>query len=242
MMGFSPQKTIPLAAAFLLVAVQAAVAGTWSSRQWLNDGDIPQPAPEMVTHAIAFGIATEPPTPAPYERTKEISGEKWMARKFPDLTGKLEVDDRNSVVLRGVSGKDDGLALLRGRIFPKGRGGLSLELSGLEPGHNYSLTIFGLGFATPGGKVMACAASDAPGQVENFKTKQAGDDAFMVYDYTAPADGKLAVTFESAEGTAVQGKGQSRAGKTNKEGNMGEGDGENSQVVRFCAFLNQKAE
>jgi len=99
---------------------------------------------------------------------------------------------------------EKGEILLRGSAMPKGNpGGLSLELSGLEPGHNYNLVLFGAGFSarmaddprdiTPQLKV---GVSDAPDQSETLKvTGRKGH--FFVYSYTSPPDGQLVVSLEN---------------------------------------------
>lgn len=201
--------------ALLFLAAHEAPAGTWTIRQWKSDGDLPQPAPEKVTHAIAFGIDAEPPVPAPFARTNKISGEKWSVWKYPEHKPAVIVDRRPESLLNSIKVGEESFCLLQGRILPKGKsGGLSLEISGLEPGRNYSLALFGPGFATVGGSLLKVIASDAPDQPEELKASPTGAKAFFVYDYTAPSNGQLTVSFES------------------------DASNKGPQIVRFCAFFN----
>lgn len=218
--GDFPHKKVVLllVATVLCLTASAGMAGTWTVRQWNTDRDLPEAPPDMVTHAIAFGIDPDPPVPEPFVRTDKISGEKWSVWIYPGHEPTVCVDRRPDYVLRAIKVKGEWAFLLQGRLIPKNRpGGLSLELSGLEPGRHYSLALFGLGFATSG-PLLKVVASDAPDQSEEFKPASAEGKEFFVYDYTAPPNGKLAVFLESAE--------------SNK----------GPQIVRLSAFLNCRSE
>lgn len=210
-----------LAAACLSLVGSGALAGTWTFRPWVNDGDIPQPAPGLVTHAVAFGIELEPPVPAPFEITKNISGENWAVWRMPEHTASAAVGRRSQAVLDSISVGGEGASLLRGQICPTGpRAGLAIELSGLEPGKNYTLALFGLGFSvwSQGAKFQVeASASDAAGQREVLGL-QSQSARILVYEYTAPSDGQITVSFETSESDP------------------------NSKTLRLCAFLNHRVE
>lgn len=213
---FIPAAMSLLAA--LVLAASAAQAGTWTHSKWTDDADLPKTAPDSATHAVVFGIETEPPPPPPFEITKRISGENWSVWTFPDHSASVAVTRRSEQILDYVKVGGRGAVLLRGRIVPKGKSkGLSLELTGLEPGKKYSLAVFGLAILAnafpPGGPKINVTASDAPDKPESLALG-GGDAKYFVYDYTAPEDGALKIDFENA----------------NTEHNIG--------VVRACAFLN----
>lgn len=208
---------MPVLAA-LALATSAARAGTWTHSKWTNDADLPKVAPDSATHAVVFGIETEPAPPAPFEITKRISGDNWSVWTCPDHSASVEVTRRSEQILDSVKVAGNGATLLKGRIIPKGKNkGLSLELTGLEPGKKYSLSLFGIAILAnatiPGGPIVNVTASDVPDKLETLALA-GGDGKYFVYDYTAPEDGALKLDFENA----------------NTEHDIG--------VIRFCAFLN----
>jgi len=205
--------------AFQFFAVLGAEAGTWSSKPWRGDSDLPHPASGQVTHAIAFGIDAEPPVPAPFQMTDKISGENWAVSLYPDLTTAVAVTRRPQELLAAIKVKGEGEALLRGRIAAKGKsGGLSLELSGLEAGHKYDLVFFGLAFVTnaaPGKRLVKVGASDVSGGPEVRLLKGDGD-GYYVYEYTAPPGGQFTISFE------------------------GDGSDPDVRLLRLCGFFNYR--
>jgi len=221
---FSPDRFfIPFAMpvlASLTLATSSLQAGTWSHSKWTDDGDLPEVAPESATHAIAFGVEAAPAPPPPFEITKLISGENWSVWTYPEHAAAVEVTRRSEQILDSVKVKGSGAVLLKGRITPKGKNqGLSIELTGLEPGKKYNLAMFGLAILAnqniPGGQKVKATGSDAPDRPETLAL--AGDGKYFVYGYTAPEDGTLKIDFENA----------------NAEQNTG--------VVRICAFYNYPA-
>lgn len=205
----------------LTFASPALKAGTWSTTKWTGDQDLPKPAPDSVTHAVAFGIDAEPSPPPPFEITKRISGDNWSVWTYPEHAASVEVTRRGEQVLSYVKVEGDGAALVQGRIIPKGKNkGLSLELTGLEPGKKYRLALFGPAIlaeaARAGGQKIQITASDAPDKPELIGTG-ATDGKFFVYEYTAPDDGALKLDFENAD-------------ENNRVG-----------VIRLCSFLNYSA-
>lgn len=208
---------MPVLAA-LALATSAARAGTWTHSKWTNDADLPKVAADSATHAVVFGVETEPAPPPPFEITKKISGDNWSVWTYPEHAASVEVTRRSEQVLDSVKVEGSGAAILQGRIIPKGKNkGLSLEMTGLDPGKKYSLVVFGLQILTheipPGGRKINTTASDAPDKAEPLAV-DGSDGKYFVYDYTAPDDGTLKIDFENA----------------NTEHNIG--------VIRFCAFLN----
>lgn len=225
MMFFSRKQRLSsfqVSTACLLLALCGAKAGTWSSVQLKNDGDLPKPAPEKVTHAVAFGIDATPPAPEPFQITNKISGENWSMWKYPEHSASVIVTRRPENVVESIRVKGAGAALIRGKIFPKtNQGGLILELNGLDPGQKYKLVLFGLFLLTPepdlhGGFQTTVRASDNPDQSEVLKLP--GSEPYFVYEYTAPSDGQLSISFECGVGDAAVG------------------------VMRMCAFLNYRAD
>ncbi len=222
-MSVSPPDRYFISAALPVLAVLALAtsvvqAGTWTNTKWTGDADLPKASPDSVTHAVAFGIETEPSPPTPFEITKRISGDNWSVWTYPEHAASVEVTRRGEQMLDAVKVGGSGAALVRGRIVPKGKNkGLSLELTGLEPGKKYRLVVFGpqiLGpSGTSGGPKIKATASDAPDTPEILAT-MVNDGKYFAYDYTAPEDGGLKVDFESG----------------NTEHAIG--------VIRFCAFLN----
>lgn len=222
---FSPDRFfIPVAMpvlAALTLATSSLQAGTWTHSKWTGDGDLPKVAPDSATHAVAFGIETDPAPPPPFEITKRISGENWSVWTYPEHAAAVEVTRRPEQILDSVKVKDSGAVLLKGRIIPKGKNqGLSIELTGLEPGKKYNLAMFGLAILgnnnIPGGQKIKVTASDAPDSPETL-VPASGGGKYFVYEYTAPEDGTLKIDFENA----------------NTEQNTG--------VVRICAFYNYPA-
>jgi len=208
---------MPVLAAMALAA-SAVQAGTWTRCKWTDDADLPKSAADSATHAIAFGIEAEPDPPPPFEITKKISGDNWAVWTYPEHAASVEVTRRSEQILDTVKVEGSGAALLKGRIVPKGKNkGLSLELTGLEPGKKYNLALFGLAIlanaAIPGGPKVSASASDVPDKQE-ILTLAGGDGKYLVYEYIAPEDGTLKIDFENA----------------NTEHEIG--------VVRFCSFLN----
>lgn len=210
-----------LAAACLSLVGSGALAGTWTFRPWVNDGDIPQPAPGLVTHAVAFGIELEPPVPAPFEITKNISGENWAVWRMPEHTASLGVGRRTQAALDSITVGGEGASLLRGQVVPSGKpGGLAIELSGLEAGKNYALVLLGLGFSVwnPGAKFQVEAGANDDGAHREVLSLQNRGDRFLVYEYTAPSDGQVTVSIETSESDPE------------------------SKTLRLCTFLNYRVE
>lgn len=219
---FSPDRFLIPVAMPVLVALALATsclqAGTWTRSKWTGDADLPKVAPDSATHAVVFGIEIEPAPPPPFEITKRISGDNWSVWTYPEHAASVEVTRRSEQILDSVKVEGKGVRLLQGRIIPKGKSkGLSLELTGLEPGKKYNLAVFGLAILAssfpPGGPKIKATVSDAPDTPEILAL--GGSDAkYFVYNYTAPEDGQLKIDFENA----------------NTEHEIG--------VIRFCAFLN----
>lgn len=215
----SSQAILPILA-FLLLSASGGKAGTWSTLPWKSDKDLPQVPPGMVTHALAFGLDTEPPVPAPFEVTKKISGENWSVWQAPEHTATVVVARcLESIVSHpNFTARGEGAALIRGRILPKGKNGwLTLELKGLEPGRPYRLALFGLALYTTGSAQVNVTSSDAPDQVATL-SQRPNAMQYFVYEYTAPPDGELSLTFA--------------------------GDGSNPEIrlIKLSAFLNYRVE
>ncbi len=206
----------------LLLGMGAVQAGTWTTVPWSRDSDISGTEGSAVTHAIAFGLELESPLPAPFELSNKRSGENWSVWKMPGHTADVIVTKRpEQMVKRDEASKGEGGALQRGRIIAKGNGWLTLELRDLDPGKKYILSIFGLSLITPKTTVASmnvlATASDAPDKQEALPLSSKHGTYFS-YEYTAPADGELALTFAGDE--------------TNPE----------IRQIRFCAFLNAPAD
>lgn len=201
-------------------------AGTWTFKKWASDRDIPQPAPDVVTHAIAFGVPPNTVVMAPFLLTNKIFGQTWSVWTSPDHTKKLGVSRISEGHKDAMRVGGEGATLLHGRISPKGKDikegglGLSLELTGLEPGHAYNIAFFGLGMSVDRdvqGKdkhQMDVSSSDAPDQPQILDWDNGplrAQPKFAVYEYTAPENGQISITFKSPEG---------------------------DRTVRFAAFMN----
>ncbi|TSA37555.1 MAG: hypothetical protein D4R65_00400 [Verrucomicrobiaceae bacterium] len=202
----------------LTLAAPALEAGTWSAAKWTGDQYLPKAAPDSVTHAVVFGIETEPAPPPPFEITKRIAGDNWSVWTYPEHAASVEVTRRPEKLLDSVKMEGSSAALLQGRIVPKGKNkGLSLELTGLQPGKNYNLVLFGpqilIPDSTPGGKKITATASDTPDKPEVL-TVTGDSGKYFVYAYTAPDDGQLKIDLENA----------------NTEHEIG--------IARLCAFMN----
>lgn len=219
-MSFLPQlRTSLWSLAFFALAACTGNAGVWSTVPWKSDADLPKFTPEAATHAISFGIDATPPPPAPFVITKKISGENWAVWKAPEHTQELAVSRRPDELLstKSVSAKGAGAALIRGRLMSKTKTGwLTLELTGLTPGAKYNLAVFGLVVFSTGPTKIEAIASDAPDKPESLP--QSGSDShYFLYEYIAPPDGTLSITFTGDE--------------TNPD----------IRVMRLCAFLNVTA-
>jgi len=174
-----------------------------------------------VTQAIAFGKDKEPPAPAPFEITDGISGTNWAVLRYPEQTASVAVRRRGEKQVERMKLSGKGVVLFKGLIFSKGeKGGLSLELSGLEPGKTYDLALFGMGFMgarLEGSQEVNLSASDNPDATETIDMSETGGGAhFFVYEYVAPSDGTLTVDLKNSE--------------TNMSGGS----------IRLCAFLNYR--
>lgn len=200
--------------AFLFFLSHDIEAGTWTFKKWASDRDIPQPSPDVVTHAIAFGIPSETPILAPFLLTNEIFGQTWSVWTYPvhsKMVGVFRISEGHKDVLR-VGG--EGATLLHGRIGPKGKDkqegglGLSVELTGLEPGRAYNIAFFGLGLLSVGVQgqerfQMEVSASDAPDQPQTLEWDRGplrAQSKFVVCEYTAPENGQINFTFKSLAG------------------------------------------
>jgi len=203
------------------MAACGAEAGIWTAKPWKSDADLPNPAPDAVTQAIAFGMDKEQPAPSPFEITDRTSGENWMVLRYPEQTASVVVTRRPDLLADRDNVAGAGKVLLRGRIIPdRGQGGLSIELSGLEPGRKYHLVLFGVAVIAPeaaGRNLVSACGSDAP-EVTEAIDKNGGGNRFFVYEYTAPSDGVFEISLENGEANEVSG------------------------VVRLCAFLNYRVE
>lgn len=190
-------------------------AGTWTFKKWASDRDIPQPTPDLVTHAIAFGVPSETPVMAPFLLTNKIFGQTWSVWTYPDHTkmlGVARISEGHKDAMR-VGG--EGATLLHGRIGPKGKDtkgaglGLSLELTGLEPGHAYNIALFGLGLSGSRDNqgrdkhqvdVSSSDPTDQPQMLDWDNGPLRAQPRFVVYEYTAPENGQISFTFKSPEG------------------------------------------
>jgi len=200
--------------AFLVLLPHDTEAGTWSFKKWDSDRDIPQPAPDMVTHAIAFGPPANASVIAPFLLTNKIFGQTWSVWTYPGHTKMVGVGSRTEGHKDAMRVGGDAASLVHGYIT-KGKGkqeggvGLSLELTGLEPGHAYNIALFGLGLSadhdTQGKEKhqIEGSASDAADQPQTLDwdlgplRKQ---PRFLVYEYTAPENGQISLFFKSSEG------------------------------------------
>lgn len=200
---------------FLFFLASHTEAGLWTFKKWASDRDIPQPAPDVVSHAIAFGIPSETPVMAPFLLTNQIFGQTWSVSTYPGRTKKVGVfpiDEGRKEALRAGG---EGANLLHGRIGPRGMAkqeggtGLALELTGLEPGHAYNIAFFGLDFSADRDlqgkekRQMEVSASDAPDQPQLLdwdKEHLRAQPKFVVYDYTAPENGQITINFKPLEG------------------------------------------
>lgn len=201
--------------AFLFSLTVHTEAGTWTFKNWSSDRDIPQPAPDVVTHALAFGIPSETPVMAPFLLTNKIFGQTWSVWTYPGHTksvGIFRIGEGHKDAMR-VGG--EAATLLHGRIGPKGKDlqeggvGLSLELTGLEPGHAYNIAFFGLGLSVDRDvqgreqRQMEVSSSDAPDQRQMLdwdNLRLRAQPKFVVYEYTAPENGQVAFNFKSPDG------------------------------------------
>lgn len=214
------------ASAFLILAVCEVNAGTWTLKPWKDDADLPKPAADTVTHAVAFGIDMAPPAPKPFQITSKGAGENWEVLRLPERTASVVVGRRSERAQAVSEEKGVGGALMRGRILSKGKGGggLELDLNGLEAGKKYHLVFFGLGFGSRSKDdgddkdyLLKAEASDVSGHVETLKLGWRGG-RYMIYEYTAPSDGQLVLSIVS--------------GNPNEE----------NRKVGIGAFLNYRAE
>lgn len=200
--------------AVLLFLSQGMEAGTWSFKKWDSDRDIPQPAPDMVTHAIAFSPPKEAPIPSPFLSTNKIFGQTWAVSREPGHTKMLGVLPTAQGRMDNLRVGGEGMALLRGRVCPRGKeqekggAGLSLELTGLEPGHVYNLFLMGLGLSadrdSPGREnhQINVSSSDAPDQWQMLDADVGplrNKPKFVVCEYTAPENGGITFFFKSAD-------------------------------------------
>ncbi len=220
---------VPRCARFLLATVgfflagEWAVGGTWSFKPWENDDSLPKAAKEDVTHAIAFGVDTEPPAPAPFEITKQIAGENWSLWRQPGHTTDVVVTRRTKQEENWLKNKFEGqgTVLLRGRVVPSGAkgGGLSLEMDGLQPGAKYQLALLGLALLTSAHKEqevkIKVSGSDMPEHQESLAL-YARKPRYLVYDYVAPESGTITVFFEADDSMEAKG------------------------AIRLCAFSNYR--
>ncbi|TSA32267.1 MAG: hypothetical protein D4R65_09635 [Verrucomicrobiaceae bacterium] len=197
----------------LLFLSQNTQAGTWTFKKWASDRDIPQPAPDVVTHAIAFGPPANAPVMPPFLLTNKIFGQTWSVWTHPDHTkmvavGRMSEGHKDALRLGG-----EGASLVHGHIVPRGAGqagkGISLELTGLEPGHAYNIALFGLGLSvdrdTQGKdkhqiEVSASDAADQPQTLDWDLGPLRNQPKFLVYEYTAPENGQISLFFKCPEG------------------------------------------
>lgn len=200
-----------LVLALLFFFTHGTEAGTWSFKKWLSDRDVPQPAPEVTTHAVAFGIQADPPVMAPFQITNKIAGETWSVWRHPDHTKMVVVSVYGQGRLDIMRVGGEGASILRGFVIPRGKeqgAGLSLELTGLEPGHSYNLALFGLGLSASrdAGKekneinITTSDSSDQPPSLDWEMKQGRKEPRFLVYEYVAPENGQLKVSFKSPEG------------------------------------------
>lgn len=192
---------LPLVAVFFLV-IWTANAGTWAAKKWVDDADLPQPKAGKVTHAVAFGTDAEPAVPSPFQTTKSITGKNWQAYLYPELTASVRVVRNSEQYLSALDIQGKGALLLRGQLGPtETTGGVALEISGLKPGARYNLVLFGLGYSVfpmMGDLPTKVGASDVLGKTEVLNLRGKGL-RYWVYDYTAPSNGQLVVSFEADE-------------------------------------------
>lgn len=220
--GRVPAAIVALAS---ILAWASAVAGEWRKVPWTDDGDLPNPTQDSVTHAVALGTEDSSALPAPFQLSKNISGDAWSLSRLPANTGELDLGKRFTGSKEFANLQGGSLALVGGRVIPKGQsGGIELSLESLEPGRKYLLAVFGLGVIftekSPGKSgnrkfQIMVRTGDSPDQSEPLDVDPQGS-FYIGCEYTAPSDGRFVVSFECAPEYA---------------------DG---AVVRLCSFLNYR--
>jgi len=161
------------------------------------------------------GFRRTPRSWLPFFSLTRFSGQTWSVWTYPDHTkmvgvGRMAEGRKDALRVGG-----EGASLVHGHIAPRGKDkqeggvGLTLELTGLEPGHAYNIAFFGLGLSVDRdiqGKEkhqMDVSSSDAPDQPQMLDWDNGplrNQPRFVVYEYTAPENGQISFTFKSPEG------------------------------------------
>jgi len=114
--------------AFLVLLSHRAGAGTWTFRKWTSNRDIPLPAPDVVTQAIAFGVPSNTPVMAPFLLTNKIFGQTWSVWTYPDHTKMVRVERMAEVRKDALRLGGEGASLVHGHAYNIASFGLALSV------------------------------------------------------------------------------------------------------------------